>query len=340
MAQDKLANLSVPLQGEYNEEPTPESAEEQAEATAIPGREQEGDQPTTPLPPPWFEFIRTASDTSISQRFAKEAGQIITGKSELSKYCPLALLDSETYIGTWDLDRLFRALQSLNPEKDKDVLLFLLSRGGNIEPAYQISKICKSFTKNRFVVAVPRFAKSAATLIATGAHEIHMGPLGHLGPIDPQLGGLPALSVSQALQSIAALSERYPRSADMFAKYLNYALTVEQIGYCERISESAVQYAERLLSNKPNLPKPANDIAKDLVHTYKDHGFVIDFEEAKDHLGDDWIRTGTPELAVAEQLYSLFDEVNIFLDIFHSKRVLVVGEFSAEDVFVFKKPKR
>jgi hypothetical protein len=60
-----------------------------------------------------------------------------------------------------------------------------------------------------------------------------MGPLGQLGPIDPQLGGLPALGVTQALQTIALLSQQYPGSAEMFARYLRMALTVEQIGYCD-----------------------------------------------------------------------------------------------------------
>jgi Serine dehydrogenase proteinase len=46
-----------------------------------------------------------------------------------------------------------------------------------------------------------------ATLIAIGADEIHMGPLGQLGPIDPQIGGLPALGVSRALKTIASVAE-------------------------------------------------------------------------------------------------------------------------------------
>ena len=108
-------------------------------------------------------------------------------------------------------------------------------RGGVIEPAYQISKLCKAFAREKFVVVIPRQAKSAATLIAIGADEIHMSILGQLGPIDPQLGGLPALGVAQALERIANLSERFPGSAEMFAKYLQQALTVEQIGYCDRI---------------------------------------------------------------------------------------------------------
>ena len=136
---------------------------------------------------------------------------------------------------------------------------------------------------------MPRQAKSAATLLAIGADEIHMGPLGQLGPIDPQIGGLPALGVSQALKTIASVAALYPKSAEMFARYLRLALTVEQIGYCDRISESAVQYAERLLSTKPSLVAKAAAIARELVHEYKDHGFVIDLAEAM----RTWVRIGS-----------------------------------------------
>lgn len=214
-----------------------------------------------------------------------------------------------------------------------------MSPGGSIEPAYQINKVCKSYSKNKFVVAVPRQAKSAATLIAIGADEIHMGQLGHLGPIDPQLGGLPALGVTQALESIASLSENFPGSAEMFARYLRLALTVEQIGYCERISESAVQYAERLLSSKSRLAgRKAKSIARELVHEYKDHGFVIDLGEAREHLGDDWIVSESDETALSEELYSLFEEVTLDLDIIRNKRLLIIGTFE-HDVLVFNKKK-
>jgi hypothetical protein len=228
-------------------------------------------------------------------------------------------------IDSYDLDKVFVALGEMNPAKDKPVVLFLMSKGGEAEPAYQISKLCKSFAAYKFVAVVPRHAKSAATLIAIGADEIHMGPLGQLGPIDPQIDGLPALGVSQALKTIASVAEQYPKSAEMFARYLRMALTVEQIGYCDRISESAVQYAERLLSTKPDLITKAPAIARELVHEYKAHGFVIDLAEAREHLGEDWIRTGTPELEAAEEIYGLFEMVNFFLGFALSKRAFVSG---------------
>jgi hypothetical protein len=122
----------------------------------------------------------------------------------------------------------------------------------------------------------------------------------------------------------------------MFSRYLRSALTVEQIGYCDRISESAVQYAEHLLSTKPNFAPRALAIAKELVHEYKDHGFVIDLDEAQKHLGSDWIKTGTVEIKAAEAVYSLFETVNLWYGIAQSKRMLVTGlAASPESVLIF-----
>lgn len=243
-------------------------------------------------------------------------------------------MDSETAIDKYELDRIYRALTTLNPKRDKDILLLLLSGGGSIEPAYQISKLCKQYAKSRFVAVVPRRAKSAATLIALGADQIHMGELGQLGPIDPQLGGLPALGVAQALRVIARTAQDFPSSAEMLARYLRLALTVEQIGYCERVSESAAQYAERLLApKKGSLPRSASEIARELVHEYKDHGFVIDMAEAREHLGKSWILSGTPELAMAEAVYGLFEEANLYLSAFRKHYLAVSGALNDPSVF-------
>ncbi|GBD97745.1 MAG TPA: hypothetical protein ENG83_12460 [Nitrospirae bacterium] len=286
--------------------------------------------------PSWREFVKSSSVEEVKNRFIKEAKDIVSKYNDkLSNYCFISMLDPESSITSWDLDKIFNALSRSNAKKEKDILLMILSSGGSIEPAYQISKLCKSFSKDKFVVSVPRQAKSAATLIAIGADEIHMGPLGQLGPIDPQLGGLPALGVTQALKFIASLSERFPGSAEMFARYLTLALTVEQIGYCERISESASQYAERLLLTKTNLAKKASHIARELVYEYKDHGFVIDLDEARQHLGDEWILSDTPEASMTEEIYGLFEEVNLFLDIIKEKRLLLIG--TLDDVLIFNR---
>ncbi len=319
-----MAKRQKPAAEEGNNEAVPVAPESGPDNAPHPPPQVDASQAAT-SPKPWAEFLRTAQDQDIKERFTSENEERVR-LFGLGSYCVLALLEPADSIDSYDLDQIFNALSEQNADHSKDVLLLLLSRGGSIEPAYQISKLCRAFAKERFLAVVPRHAKSAATLIAIGADEIHMGPLGQLGPIDPQLDGLPALGVSQALKTIASVAQAYPGSAEMFAKYLRLVLTVEQIGYCDRISESAVQYATRLLSTKPNLVgQRAEAVAKELVHEYKDHGFVIDFEEAKMHLGSDWVKTGTPELAFAETIYSHFEYVNFLLGYMCSKRLMVAG---------------
>jgi hypothetical protein len=125
----------------------------------------------------------------------------------------------------------------------------------------------------------------------------------------------------------------------MFAEYLKRVLTVEQIGYCDRIAQSASQYAHRLLSTKPSIAGRVEAIANRLVLEYKDHSFVIDVDESRKLLGEDLVKSDTPELELAEQLYKLFDGSNFWLN-FRSKRLLITGDPTAvENMLVLEKKK-
>jgi hypothetical protein len=252
-------------------------------------------------------------------------GKEVTELASKLDYCFLCLFLPNDSIGPYEANRIYASLQELNVDKTKNVLLMLVSDGGRIEPAYQIAKVCKAFSKAKFVVTVPRIAKSAATLIALGADAIHVGMLGELGPIDPQLSGRPALGIKRALETIASICEAYPGASDAFAKYMAQTLTIEQIGYCERVPESAAQYAERLLAGKLGLKADAANIAKTLVYEYKDHGFVIDAGEAKELLGN-CIVTESQELEFTETVFQLFDFVDLLLRYHHKKRLYVAGD--------------
>jgi hypothetical protein len=309
-------------------------------ATAQPNPTQSSSGAETPSDPPWPRFLARASDSDIKARFSRELSIVIQNHQPvIDAYCCLILFEPDDSIDSFEADRIYTALSERNADSSKDVLLIILSGGGSIEPAYQISKICKSHARSRFIVAVPRRAKSAATLIALGADEIHMGPLGQLGPIDPQLDGLPALGVTQALERLASVAETHPGSAEMLAGYLQRSLTIQQIGYCDRIAESAAQYAERLLSTKKTVADRAAQVARQLVYEYKDHGFVIDLAEATTHLGADWIRGQSPELALAEAVYRLFEEVELWLGLVAQKRLILVGDLQSEPI-IFKRERR
>lgn len=226
----------------------------------------------------------------------------------LDEYEVILLFDEADEISTWHSDKIYSAA---NRVQDKDILLIIHSLGGRIEPAYLISKTCKRLSKNKFSVAIPRKAKSAATLISLGADEIHMGFMSELGPIDPQIGGLPALGMQNALHVLADLSCKYPDSSDMLSKYLSEKLDLRLLGYFERVTESAVQYADRLLANR-SFPegRTSSQLAKHFVNHYKDHGFVIDIDEATQYLGDDIIKCNESEYRFANAVHEMLD----FLD--------------------------
>jgi ClpP class serine protease len=60
-------------------------------------------------------------------------------------------------------------------DKAHDLHLMLCSPGGDGETAIRLARMAQSASA-RFVVVVPESAKSAATILALGAHEIVMGP--------------------------------------------------------------------------------------------------------------------------------------------------------------------
>ncbi len=235
------------------------------------------------------------------------------------KYLFLFLYDEYQSIDEGMADRIYASIPNNNT---KPILLILHSRGGSIEPAYLISKTCRE-NSQEFSVAVPRRAKSAATLISLGAKSIHMGHMSELGPIDPQFGRLPALGLSSSLERIAKIVTAYPKSSDMFARYLSEKLELPLFGYFERVSESAEQYAKILLEDKNTLN--INDVANRLVYGYKDHSFVIDKDEAKKYLNE-MIKTNTDEYRLANTIHKFMSKLNIIFGIEKKIRFSIIGQ--------------
>jgi hypothetical protein len=219
----------------------------------------------------------------------------------VADYNLLILYDSGSMVKR-DADDIYSSVTTFKDKKP--LLLVLYSTGGDIGSAYLIGKLCREYSNDKFVIAVPRAAKSAATLLCCAADEIHMGSLSELGPIDPQIEELPALGLKNSIEHIAQLVKKTPESAEMFAKYLHDSLKPVDLGYYERVAESAQQYAVRLLStHSGNLPREASSIANELVYTYKDHGFVIDKTEAEQIFGSRIIKHNTPAYELGNSLY-------------------------------------
>jgi len=282
----------------------------------------------------WLTAIETDDKDLIRKSIGQEIEDMMM-EHGLNDYMPLFLYDNTDSIGNFDLDKLYAAA-SVNANS-KNILLILHSPGGSIEPAYLISKALKFFAKDKFIAIVPRRAKSAATLICLGADEIHMGVTSQLGPIDPQIGGFPALGLINALDVLASLTKKFPEASKMLSDYLQSKLDLRILGYFNRVTESAVQYGERLLKGK-NLPKgkDAHFIADHLVNHYKDHSFVIDIDEAQAVLGSNIVKVNTKEYQFANDVYEFLDFLKFVLSK-KSKDFYFIGD--AEGISIFSTAK-
>jgi len=288
---------------------------------------EDADAPKPPPPPPDIVFVIASLDKEnlevAFQRITTEVQSFIDKSPIGNKYNFLFLYDEQSSISERTSNRLYSAASSDFRDKSKPILLLLHTRGGSPVPAYLISRYLKTSSEHGFVASVPRRAKSAGTLLALGAKEIHMGMMSELGPVDPQFRNLPALGLGTALDYIAGVSEKHPAASDMLATYLQRTLSIQHLGLYERVSESATHYAHKLLKRESLPDDKIAGVAHQLV--YKDHSFAIDCDEIKSILGEDIIKVETPEYALSNQIHQYMERVNLAYSVFHQKYCSLTG---------------
>ena len=266
--------------------------------------------------PAWAELFAEGDGDKIRGRLRTElSGLLKKWSRRLQRYNVVFYYQPESMTDD-DTDDIYRALKR-SPAGEKDVLMLLVANGGQVRPAYQISKLCRDWTKDRFIVSVPRQAYSAATLVCLGADAVHMGPLGNLGPVDSMVRysdgqWVASLAHIHSLQTINRWATESPASlafwTEILSKDVNF--TYSYIGMYEREEEATVQWAERLLIAGKSDPDRAAKIAKYLTYEYKSHGFVIDRDEATDIFGAASVVRSSNELAFGEEAYDLIASVD------------------------------
>ena len=102
--------------------------------------------------------------------------------------------------------KLFKALQNVRGEmqQGKPIGLLLESPGGDTHSAFRVSRMFQR-RSNNFTAIVPQYAKSAATLLALGAHNLLMARQAELGPLDVQIFDLEKEEYSSALNAVQSL---------------------------------------------------------------------------------------------------------------------------------------
>ena len=165
------------------------------------------------------------------------------------------------------------------------------SSGGDLDATYNLAMLFRKYGNNSLNFIIPRWAKSAATLLACAGDSIMMTPVAELGPLDPQItemnpleGRLEKYSPLHLNATLGLIRKEYTDGNQMFAegllKRLQFPLT---LGSIEKSIEIAQQYLLRLLITRM---LKGNDvitktISEKLTTGYADHGYCINSDEAK-----------------------------------------------------------
>lgn len=154
------------------------------------------------------------------------------------------------YIDIEDSEKILRAIRMTDPEIPIDLIVH--TPGGLVLAAEQIAHAlcCRQAD---VTVIVPHYAMSGGTLIALAADQILMDENGVLGPVDPQIDQMPAVSILNAVskKDVNEVDDRTLIMADVGEKAIDQVRkTIKRI-VSDRTEESAAEeLADTLTAGK------------------------------------------------------------------------------------------
>ncbi len=147
---------------------------------------------------PWFRkmAVARARESAIREIEKKRNSRVITmiHRQESMGFLGIPIFK---FINIEDSERVLRAIR-MTPN-DMPIDLIIHTPGGLALAATQIANALSKH-KAPVRVIVPHYAMSGGTLIALSADEIIMDENAVLGPVDPQLGQMPAASILKVLE--------------------------------------------------------------------------------------------------------------------------------------------
>lgn len=215
--------------------------------------------------------------------------------------------DIITYAGEINIEGYRAICDKLLLRKSNKALLVLSTPGGDPHAGFRIARALQH-TYDQFDALVPRYCKSAGTLLVVGASTLFLDDMSELGPLDIQVrkndeidGRNSGLDILQAVGHLSGRAMETFRShlveltraglSTRVASDISTKLTTGlfepifaqidpmKLAEMQRATEIAFAYGGRLNSKSANL-RP-DGLAR-LVVGYPSHGFVIDRKEARE----------------------------------------------------------
>ncbi len=210
----------------------------------------------------WIFLIIIAIQPVIRQRLLENARMKLIAEIEKQRGSRVILLvhRQETmsflgfpimrFIDINDSEEVLRAIHMTDNEMPIDLVVH--TPGGLAIAATQIARAL-SRHKGKVTVFVPHYAMSGGTLIALSADEIVICEHAVLGPLDPQLGQMSAVSILNVVQKkpISEIDDNTLILADQAEKAIKQMReTIIEIVSRSHPQEKALEIADILVSGK------------------------------------------------------------------------------------------
>lgn len=221
------------------------------------------------------------------------------------------------------VDEVYTELRKGYKTLDGKLDVIINSPGGDIDAAYNLAGLFQRYGHQKLTFIIPRWAKSAATLLACAGDEVLMTPVAELGPLDPQITQINPIeerfeqfSPLHIQTTLEMIRDEYNSGnkdlAEGLLKRLQFPLT---LGSFVKAPEIAKQYLVRLLKERMGktgkLGATAEEVAECLTKNYADHGFCINITEAK-KIGLNAQELNEELLNIVWDLYNLLQQVDEF----------------------------
>lgn len=141
---------------------------------------------------------RNAERADILARLQEERNSRVIALIHRQETVALLGIPIRRYIDIEDSEAILRAIRLTPPDKPIDLIVH--TPGGLVLAAEQIAKALADHP-GKVTVFVPHYAMSGGTLLALASDDIVMDPNAVLGPVDPQIGDLPAASLIKLRES-------------------------------------------------------------------------------------------------------------------------------------------
>lgn len=224
----------------------------------------------------WFFLILSSLQPMLAQRYLavqrlralhalekREGSRVITLIHRREGFAFLGI-PFGGFIDIDDSEAVIRAVEMTAPTVP--IGLVLHTPGGLVLAAEQIAAALAAHPA-RVTVYVPHYAMSGGTLIALAADRIVMAPSAVLGPVDPQIGDLPAASI------LTAVTKKDPNKTD------DKTLILADVS--RKAQQQVETFVEGLL--KRHLPaERAQKLAQTLSEGRWTHDFPISVEHASE----------------------------------------------------------